>query len=255
MQNDRITPEAMEKLAAPFPADCISHLPKGGVSLSYVGHANITARLNSVDPLWTWEPFAVDERGLPAMDYNAAGQPVGLWIRLTILGKTIPAYGSCTDKKMEPVKELIGDALRNGAMRFGVALYLWAKDGLEGDEVSQPAPAPQRPPQPAQRQNGHAGAPVGQTRTSAPQPAQQRPNTPTLEGDPVSPINQLCKYAGSIGVDNPTPNEVMHILKQQGAEFKAVTAGNLAAAKIHLDNHIRGPLPLDDEADPFGGDA
>lgn len=561
--NQLLTPEAMEKLAAPFAPDCISHLPKGGVTLSYVGHANITARLNSVDPLWTWEPFAVDERGLPAMDYTEAGQPIGLWIRLTVLGKTIPAYGSCEPNKKEPVKELIGDcltpdtlvrlrrgdvpicdvkigdealtrkgyrpvtdvwlsepsapvmsaqmsdgtiitgtphhpifvkkkgfvylcllrngdilitcqkkpshstetnsiatpkahadmcvittgrptvnsahsirksgrqhtarspqdatfitstathsttpsrtlpalepfnmaefmdrcvsptiapvrsaarnstpapsgaasvappaknhsdvlpeltafivpasfaetisplrkrsrlsaaqrnasssiaakstalitassadrnshhaatgksavvvsvvnvsdagnapvynltvadqneffangilchnSLRNGAMRFGVALYLWAKDGLEGDEVSQTAPAPQqgavlqhrRPTAQPSRQNGHSAPP----RAQAPQNGTQRANTPAVGGDPVSPINELCRFAGSIGVANPTPNEILHILKQQGATFQAVTAGNLALARNLVENHVKGPLPPDDdEADPF----
>jgi hypothetical protein len=38
-----------------------------------------------------------------------------------------PAYGSCTPGKPEAVKELIGDAIRNGAMRFGIAGGLWSK--------------------------------------------------------------------------------------------------------------------------------
>lgn len=39
-----------------------------------------------------------------------------------------PVAGTCEDRKFEPEKELIGDLLRNGAMRFGIGLALWAKE-------------------------------------------------------------------------------------------------------------------------------
>lgn len=248
--NERLTPEAMAKLAEPFAPECVGKLPKGGVMLDYVGHANITARLNAVDPLWTWQPFAVDEHGLPAMDYNAAGQPVGMWIYLTIFGKTLPAYG---DGKGQ--KEIIGDALRNGAMRFGVGLYLWSKDELEGCEVpatatpaprQQPAPASQRAPQAAGRTNGHANGHNHQNGANRPQNGTQRPTAPALDGDPVSPINELCRFAGSIGMADPTPPNVQAALVQMGADFKAVTRGNLEVAKIHIQQFVEGVTPDDD---------
>jgi len=96
------------------------------VHLDYVGHAQVTARLLDVDPLWTWEPFAIDDRGLPALDPNG-----GLWIRLTVAGMTRIGYGDAQGKNgPNAVKEAIGDALRNAAMRFGVALDLWSKSDL-----------------------------------------------------------------------------------------------------------------------------
>ncbi len=58
--------------------------------------------------------------------------PGGMWIRLTIGSVTRLGYGDAGTKKgHDAVKEAIGDALRNAAMRFGVALALWAKGDRE----------------------------------------------------------------------------------------------------------------------------
>lgn len=110
------------------------------VHLDYVGHAAITDRLLSVDPAWTWEPLAFDQNGLPARDNIG-----GLWIKLTILGVTRLGYGDATGKSGgDAIKELIGDALRNAAMRFGCALELWHKGELhlpkEEDQSPESAP-------------------------------------------------------------------------------------------------------------------
>lgn len=154
----------LAKMREPFPAHQISKLPKetkkqreereadrskgincqvcGGwhhrnaVHLDYVGHAALTDRLLDADPFWSWEPAAFRD-GLPAFD-----QTGGLWIRLTIGGVTRLGYGHAAAKpQMDPgarEKEVIGDALRNAAMRFGAALDLWHKGDLhvpdtEGD--------------------------------------------------------------------------------------------------------------------------
>ena len=99
------------------------------IHLDYVGHAALTDRLLDVDPAWTWEPVAFTEAGLPAFD--ATG---GLWIKLSILGVTRLGYGHAAVKNnADPgarEKEVIGDALRNAAMRFGAALDLWHKGDL-----------------------------------------------------------------------------------------------------------------------------
>lgn len=99
------------------------------IHLDYVGHAALTDRLLDVDPAWTWEPVAFTEAGLPAFD--ATG---GLWIKLSILGVTRLGYGHAAAKNnADPgarEKEVIGDALRNAAMRFGAALDLWHKGDL-----------------------------------------------------------------------------------------------------------------------------
>jgi len=115
-----MTAEKAVALRQPFPPESVGKLPKGGVMLDYVGHAAVTDRLLTVDPNWSWEPFALGSDGLPAPDREG-----NLWIRLTICGVTRIGVG---DGKS--AKERIGDALRNAAMRFGVALDLWAKENL-----------------------------------------------------------------------------------------------------------------------------
>lgn len=151
-------PAALAALRVPFKPEQIGKLPKRSkkddgtwgptVYLDYVGHADVTDRLLSVDPTWTWEPFALTAEGLPALD--KAGN---LWIRLTVCGVTRIGVG---DGKS--AKECIGDALRNAAMRFGVALDLWAKGdrefGIDHDTRPDPVRAVQEhSPAPKPSQN------------------------------------------------------------------------------------------------------
>ena len=150
---EEIQREALKKLAIPFPESAISMLPKPTASqtdavkrdfkagirckicgawhhpdvihLSYVGHAALTARLLEVDPLWDWEAMAL-EGGLPKYDENG-----GLWIYLKICGMTRKGYGHAGGKVGgDATKEIIGDAMRNAAMRYGCALDLWFKGDL-----------------------------------------------------------------------------------------------------------------------------
>jgi hypothetical protein len=133
------TTEGLALLRQPFPDNQISYLPKGGAKLAYVGHAALTDRLLDADPAWTWEPLSLDSRGLPALDEHG-----GLWIKLTVCGITRLGYGDAGQKKGgDAMKERIGDALRNAAMRFGAALDLWHKGELHAhqDERAEP-PAP-----------------------------------------------------------------------------------------------------------------
>jgi hypothetical protein len=124
-----VNDEGHKALRAPFPPEQIGKLPKGGAMLDFVGHADVTNRLLEVDPEWTWEPLGRTEDGLPALDRFG-----NLWIKLTVCGTTRIGVG---DGKS--AKELISDALRNAAMRFGVALDLWAKGdrdfGIEGHDA------------------------------------------------------------------------------------------------------------------------
>jgi hypothetical protein len=103
------------------------------VQLSYVGHAALTDRLLDADPLWTWEPLAVGADGYPVIDRDG-----GMWIKLTVCGVTRLGYGDNQNRQGgDGMKERIGDALRNAAMRFGAALDLWHKGDLHVDEGDQ----------------------------------------------------------------------------------------------------------------------
>lgn len=156
-----MTPEQSAALRKPFPREAVGILPKpykadspkgkcpqcGGfhgmpaAHLDYVGHAAVTDRLLAVDPAWSWEPFALTAEGLPALDRGG-----NLWIKLTVGGVTRLGVGDGKN-----AKEIIGDAIRNAAMRFGVALDLWSKEELEGVEthVERPSDATRKPAQPA----------------------------------------------------------------------------------------------------------
>lgn len=166
-QPEKEQPTGLDLLRAPFPPHLISKLPKetraqidarkenknlmvwncavcGGhhhrdaVHLDYVGHAALTDRLLDCDPEWSWEPFALAADGGPLIDRNG-----GLWIRLTVCGVTRIGYGDADGKSGgNAVKEAIGDALRNAAMRFGAALDLWHKGDLHGEDEQEQTPQP-----------------------------------------------------------------------------------------------------------------
>jgi hypothetical protein len=157
--------ERLKKLREPFPAHQISKLPKptigfdeykklpkakcsecGGyhpttntIHLDYVGHAALTARLLDVDPEWTWKPLSYGEDGLPRFDDEG-----GLWIILTVCGVSRFGYGNAKNNQWADIgariKEVIGDALRNAAMRFGCALELWHKGDLYLDDEHEDTP-------------------------------------------------------------------------------------------------------------------
>ena len=125
------------------------------VHLDYVGHAALTDRLLDCDPTWDWQPLAFEEDGSPKLDQNG-----GMWIRLTVCGVTRLGYGHPDGKRGgDAIKEVIGDALRNAAMRFGAALDLWHKGNLhvdaDGDEEPATAPAPAAKPAPLPRVSPH----------------------------------------------------------------------------------------------------
>lgn len=160
--------DGLEAMREPFPPIFISKLPKGTkaqnecpadqkvnckvcggwhhpriVHLDYVGHAAITQRLLDADPHWSWEPLAYGPDGLPKLDEFG-----GMWIRLTVAGHTRLGYGDAAGKHgTNAIKEVIGDALRNAAMRFGAALELWHKGDWESDTL---------PPQPDDEDEGNS---------------------------------------------------------------------------------------------------
>ena len=140
------TTDALRKVlhdyAVPDPK-IVSKLPKGGITLDFVGHADITRILIEIDPHWNIEPVAYDEAGLPAA--KKIGNMIQAGFRMTLLGQTRYCVGSVEERKSDIGKELVSDAIRNGAMRFGISLSLWTKAEWE-DLGATPAvvPAPRK---------------------------------------------------------------------------------------------------------------
>ena len=190
-----------ERLSAPFPAEVIAYrpqpwckacndaadkvcgrhhkvkCPRCGQTMTdahfdaeYVGHADVTMRLNDVDPRWRWEPAYHDvDPGLLAKAIESGNQQIvqmliqnspplldranGMWMYLIVHddnGQEVPilCYGDAGSKSgPNAVKERYGDGIRNGAMRRGVATELWSKSeretatGEAGDGTRQIKPA------------------------------------------------------------------------------------------------------------------
>lgn len=152
-------------------ATCGAYISERHIHLDYVGHGAVTERLLDVDLGWNWEPLGFDEHGLPVMTYDEKLNPIGLWVRLTVAGMTRLGFGSCPSGQFEAEKVLIGDAIRNAAMRFGVALGLWIKGHAEDDE---------RTAAEADRQRDRGAPP---TRT---QPTQQQMQAPTPDPEALT---------------------------------------------------------------------
>ena len=121
-----MTPEQSKALRAKMPDNLVSKFPANAganANKEYAGHAAVTDRLLEVDPEWTWK-FLGD--GTPVFDDVG-----GMWIELTVCGVTRIGYGFPERLKGgNAIKEAIGDAIRNAAMRFGVGLEFWFKGDL-----------------------------------------------------------------------------------------------------------------------------
>jgi len=227
--------DGLALLREPFPENAISKLPKptkrqtdevkadfkkgircelcGGwhhpqvVHLDYVGHAALTDRLLDCDPEWNWEPLSVNENGLPV--YDGIG---GLWIKLTVCGVPRLGYGHADGKTGgNAIKEIIGDALRNAAMRFGAALDLWHKGDLHGDDETPP-PQQTPPPKPPQGlTKAEALGHIWGAKTKAAldgMAARLAKQYPEIAGD-EKVIAAIVKMNGKFEDDNPPVDDVI----------------------------------------------
>ena len=169
------------------------------IQLDYVGHAALTDRLLESDPQWAWEPISMGPNGGPVLDESG-----GMWIRLTVCGVTRLGYGDAQGKQGgDAMKERIGDALRNAAMRFGAALELWHKGDLHLDE------------EPEQVKAGITDQQFEKFQTSI-----TKAKTTKALTDIWKTIAQACREAKDNATYNNLKNEVSH----KGAALKAAEA-------------------------------
>jgi hypothetical protein len=201
---------------------CSAFITTAHIHLDFVGHAELTDRLLTVDPEWNWEPVAFGEDGLPRISDTPDGPR--LWIRLTIVGVTRLGVGSVERGAFDIEKQLIGDALRNAAMRFGVALDLWAKSDLasqQADNGAEEAHAPtttrRAPPRRPSGTNG-SGEPS--------EPATGASEAP--EGDPAqmtSPELTAALKAAGLSVDGTKSQRLLRLVEHR----QGVTPTELAS--------------------------
>lgn len=221
-----ISDEQAKKLRKPFPKDQIGKLPKptkrdnpkgkcqecGGwhglpaVHLDYVGHAATTDRLLEVDPSWTWEFLAANQDGSPVVYTNGLSDgALGIWIKVRIADVWTPGFGEGKN-----FKEAISDAIRNAAMRRGVALDLWSKEDLHAEEGE---------PKPAGAQGERAGStqrkPAAKPAAAASSPSEV-PEDLKGSDDPVE--QTISRLTG----------EILSIAKRQSGELFQSTTDVLA---------------------------
>ena len=165
--------EIISKYGVPDPK-IVGKLPKGGVQLDFVGHADTQKALSEIDPTWSMEPVAFDEFGLPAFRVENGMAHMAAW--MTVLGVRRLGVGSVQASKPDLYKELLSDTLRNCAMRHNVYLSLWTKS--EWDDVSYTSSTPAPKP-----------APVAKV-----EPA--KPADPLVSMDNIKRFVEACKTAG-----------------------------------------------------------
>ena len=188
--NNQLLRAVLEEYASPDPK-IVGTIPRNGVNLSYVSHSEITRILISVDAMWSWEPIEWIN-GRPAI--HIENGMATMWGKMTLLGKTMICVGSARADKADYEKELIGDLLRNGSMRYGIALNLWSKQdfgaggggGVSVQTITKSFPgatAVNAPAQPQQASNASVVRPAAK---------QASPGNPVSEKQ-VFLINKLAR--------------------------------------------------------------
>ena len=172
--------EIISKYGVPDPK-IVGKLPKGGMQLDFVGHADTQKALSEIDPTWSMEPVAFDEFGLPAFRVENGMAHMAAW--MTLLGVRRLGVGSVQASKPDLYKELLSDTLRNCAMRHNVYLSLWTKSEWDDVQYTTSTPIAKPAPKPAP-------APTQIKSVSA------EPNDPLVSMDNIKRFVEACKTAG-----------------------------------------------------------
>jgi hypothetical protein len=237
-------------LREPFPPEQIGKLPASQrrPALDFVGHAAVTQRLNDAAPGWF---YTVDE--LFSMGSIC-------WIRgtMTIGGVSRIEYGDGDDPK-----DAIGNFIRRGAMRFGVALDLWSRQELKApaeptDADSSPASgkqAPSEPKPPASAEGGPTPDPsVGQGAPPNLSPSEVAPVASGGDSSSAAPnaAGTLGGEGQAMGKDHdpnlPTSRRDQlwkNLVEFAGTKKKALNAVNQTMKASWTEPHI-GDIPEDD---------
>jgi hypothetical protein len=206
------------------------------IHLSYVGHAGLTMRFYEVDPFWSWSPTAwdVDPEQLKLAIQSGSTDMVDrimangtpritggvLWIRLHLLGCTYIGVGDAPGKSGGgAVKELIGDALRNAAMRAGIGTYLWSKSeraqGMveRGEGVDHAAEA-------AEQERGQRSQARRAARQENRRPADQGP-APAAPAPETDPGEQVAVNLAVLAAAERDSDKVRRTWTEAGPDGKA----------------------------------
>lgn len=222
-------------LRKPFDPKQIGKLPRkykkqdgsyGEFKLDYVGHASVTDRLNQVDPGWTYEI-------LERIEYIGSDQHKHLEAiigAITIGGKTMVEAGDVDrpGRYGEELKLAIGDFIRRGAMRFGVALDLWSREDLQSADV--PAVSGSAAVASPQVANAEAGSTHEVSPASAEQPS--NPDWDDLSKRPLMiQLRRDIRYLDSnITRDDLTPLTYQELVDKHAEMSKQAARAGTASA-------------------------
>lgn len=206
--NTTLLRAVLDQYATPDPK-IVGTIPRNGINLAYVSHADITKILIEIDPLWSWQPVEW-VNGRPAI--NVENGTATMWATLTLLGKSMLGVGSVRADKQDLDKELVGDFLRNAAMRFGIALSLWSKQDWSDNTTITSLPA-------AQAKRAEQAKPYVQNHPAKGVPSPKVVQDYMNDSEPTpQEIAEIAVAFGATPVENITP-------------IKAATSGGKASDK------------------------
>lgn len=234
--------EIQTALEKPFPPDKVKTKPgrgRDGGRLSYISHGLITERLTDADPAWSSERIATHTyTGADGLLHCA-----GVEIALTVGGVTRVESGGPQrqDGFANEIKNSYSDALKRGAMRFGVALANWESlIDAEGDE-DYDAPSSEMAEQIVVQSAGGAREPQANQPTPIRDPEQRLANDVRARRreSPEQPAPATWKtfweFARSVGVKTV-------------AQFTELTARDLPEVPEHALNLLNKTLRERDAA-------
>ena len=231
----------LEQYAIPDPK-IVGTIPRNGINLAYVSHADITKILIEIDPNWNWQPVAWDN-GRPAI--HVENGTATMWATLTLLGKSLLGVGSVRADKQDLDKELVGDFLRNASMRFGIALSLWSKqDWSDNTTIVRTTPV-------ERSIQNHPASQLEQREITPAEVAEIFGGAVVTEAV-ITPI-KAATSAGTISDKQKVDGDVTPILKQK---FKKASINELttkegsALIKLLMETTV-GKLVINDDEEPF----
>jgi hypothetical protein len=216
----------------------VSKLNRGkGVVLDYMGHADVTLALIDIDPLYDYGWNVNDAGDMLIREVDGRLVLEG-W--LSLHGVWRRGVGTCAARQPEPEKELIGDLLRNCAMRFGVATSLWSKaERHDAAQAADPAPRASEPVN--WRAFGYTGPDEFHERHDAfIHAAAMLP-----EGDDRDALRARYREVRDAAKGNPIHVDDLTLLEERLAALLEVPAGDCASSPAD-EWTVDPPVPLDD---------
>jgi hypothetical protein len=223
--NTQLLRAVLDEYATPDPK-IVGTIPRNGINLAYVSHADITKILIEIDPLWSWQPIEW-VNGRPAI--NVENGTATMWGTLTLLGKSMLGVGSVRADKQDHEKELVGDFLRNASMRFGIALSLWSKQDWSDNTTITSLPA-------AQSRRAEEAKPYVQNHPAKGVPSPKVVQEFMNDSDPTP--DELAEIAAQFNatiVENITPITRQAVSGGKASEKQKGLISKLAKEKVNGD--------------------